>query len=247
MQDAVLVGYFEFGWGAGVEDDLVGGERGVGVEHVDLLAVGARGLEEREAVGLVLGEGLFVAVDDVVGVVRELAECDEAAALADLVRAGDLVGLGVAVERRRGLGLQDAFFAPLCERGGGAGVDVGACFCIFGELLAEDDSDQVVRAERVVALLHRRRDLVVGLGDDVGHIDACGVITKCAERIETSHNRIVRTRGLRMSQPPAMPAMISSGSLPFAMGAGSGASSARREMSSSQAKKRRKARRCWVV
>ena len=35
-----------------------------------------------------LGEGLLVAVDDLVGVVVEVAEGDEAAALADLVGAG---------------------------------------------------------------------------------------------------------------------------------------------------------------
>ena len=68
---------------AGSEDEFFGGEAGVGVEHVDLLAVGAGGLEEGEAVGLVLGEGLLVAVDDLVGVVVEMAEGDESAALPD--------------------------------------------------------------------------------------------------------------------------------------------------------------------
>ncbi len=65
------------------EDEFFGGEGGVGVEHVDLLAVGAGGFEEGEAVGFVLGEGLLVAVDDLVGVVVEVAEGDEAAAFAD--------------------------------------------------------------------------------------------------------------------------------------------------------------------
>ena len=72
----------------GVEEQVVGLGFGVGVEHVDLLAVGAGGLEEGEAVGLVLGEGLLVAVDDLVGVVVELAEGDEAAAFADFVVPG---------------------------------------------------------------------------------------------------------------------------------------------------------------
>ena len=70
------------------EDELFGGEGGVGVEHVDLLAVGAGGFEEGEAVGFVLGEGLFVAVDDLVGVVVEVAEGDEAAAFADFAGVG---------------------------------------------------------------------------------------------------------------------------------------------------------------
>ena len=95
VDDAVLVGDGEVGGvvveavGAiSAEDELFGGEGGVGVEHVDLLAVGAGGLEEAHAVGLVLGEGLLVAVDDLVGVVVEVAEGDEAAALADFVWCG---------------------------------------------------------------------------------------------------------------------------------------------------------------
>ncbi len=93
MDDVVLVGDGEVGGvcifsvgATGAEDELFGGEGGVGVEHVDLLAVGAGGLEEGEAVGLVLGEGLLVAVDDFVGVVVEMAEGDEAAAFAELRR-----------------------------------------------------------------------------------------------------------------------------------------------------------------
>ena len=87
VDDVVLVGDFEVGGGApvGVEDEVFGGEGGVGVEHVDLLAVGAGGFEEGEAVGLVLGEGLLVAVDDLVGVVVEVAEGDEAAAFPGMV------------------------------------------------------------------------------------------------------------------------------------------------------------------
>ncbi len=90
VDDVVLVGNSEVGGvvveavGAGSEDQFFGGEGGVGVEHVDLLAVGAGGFEEGEAVGLVLGKGLLVAVDDLVGVVVEVAEGDKAAALAGL-------------------------------------------------------------------------------------------------------------------------------------------------------------------
>ena len=102
--------------GHDAEDELFGGEGGVGVEHVDLLAVGAGGFEEGEAVGLVLGEGLFVAVDDLVGVVVEVAEGDEAAAFADLVGSGNGVGLGVAVDGGLGLFGEDA--APCASRGG---------------------------------------------------------------------------------------------------------------------------------
>ena len=81
-----------------MEDEFFGGEGGVGVEHVDLLAVGPGGFEEGEAVGLVLGEGLFVAVDDVFGVVVEVAEGDKAASFAGFFGVGHFVSLGVAVE-----------------------------------------------------------------------------------------------------------------------------------------------------
>ena len=146
VDDVVLVGDLEVGrrWAgccsAGVSPGVSkmrfsAVNVGVGVEHVDLLAVGAGGLEEGEAVGLVLGEGLLVAIDDLVGVVVELAEGDEAAALADFVCAGDGVGLRVDVEGGLGLFFQDAFGAPVVEGRGGAGVDVGPASVSAGRCL----------------------------------------------------------------------------------------------------------------
>jgi hypothetical protein len=111
-----------------LEDEFFGGKGWVGVEHVDLLAVGAGGLEEGEAVGLVLGEGLLVAVDDLFGVVVEVAEGDEAAALAGFGGAWDGIGLGVAVDGRLGFFGEDVIFAPGVEVLGGAGVDVVGLF-----------------------------------------------------------------------------------------------------------------------
>ena len=183
-----------------MEDEFFGGEGGVGVEHVDLLAVGAGGLEEGETVGLVLGEGLLVAVDDLVGVVVEVAEGDEAAAFADLVGAGDGVGLGVAVDGGLGLFGEDVVFAPVVEVFGGAGVDVVGLFAggqeflgfgVAGLVLAEDDADEVVGAGLVVALLHGGGDLVVGLGDYSFHVDAGGVVTEGAEGVEAGHAVLV--------------------------------------------------------
>ncbi len=65
-----------------------------------------------------------MAVDDLVGVVVEVAKGDEAAALADFFGVGDGVGLGVAVEGGFGLFGEDVVFAPGTEGLGGAGVDV---------------------------------------------------------------------------------------------------------------------------
>ena len=143
-----------------------------------------------------LGEGLFMAVDDLVGVVVEVAEGYEAAALADFVGVGDCVGLGVAVEGWFGLFAEDAVLAPVFEGFGGAGVDVVGLLAggqellglgVAGEVFAEDDADEVVGAGVVVALLHLRGDLVVGLGDDVFHLDASGVVTEGAEGVDASH------------------------------------------------------------
>ena len=143
-----------------------------------------------------LGEGLFVPVDDFVGVVVEVAEGDEAAALLDLIGVGDGVGLGVAVEGWFGLFAEDVVLAPVFEGLGGAGVDVVGLLAggeevlglgVAGEVFAEDDADEVVGAGVVVALLHLRGDLVVGLGDDVFHMDAGDVVAECAEGVDTGH------------------------------------------------------------
>ena len=197
VQDAVFVADFEVGWVAGSEEELFGGEGWVGVEHIDLLAVGAGGFEEGETVGFVLGEGLLVAVDDVVGVVVEVAEGDEAAAGLDLLGAGDGVLLGVAVEGGLGFFAENAFSPPGGERLGGAGVDVvlrggriglgGEGIGVPGLFAAENDADQVVLRAVVVGLLHGGGDLVVGLGDDVFHADLLGIVTQGAEGVDAGH------------------------------------------------------------
>jgi hypothetical protein len=193
VDDAVLVGDGEVGGivveavGAfGAEDEFFGGEGWVGVEHVDLLAIGAGGLEEAHAIGFVLGEGLFVAVDDLVGVVVEMAEGDEAATLADLVGVGNGIGLGVAVEGGLGLFGEDVLLAPIAESFGGACVYV-FLIGVGGEVLAENDADEVVGAGLVVTVLHGGGDLVVGLGDDIFHVDAGGIVTEGAEGVDAGH------------------------------------------------------------
>ena len=200
VDDGVLVGDDEVGGarvvGFGAEDELLGGEGGVGVEHVDLLAVGAGGFEEGEAVGFVLGEGLLVAVDDFVGVVVEVAQGNEAAAGSYFLRAGDGVGLGVAVEGGLGFLAEDFLAAPGGEGFGGTGVDVlgdlafwegGEGVGVGGLFFAQDDADEVVFGAVVVGLLHFRGDFVVGLGDDVFHADFVGVVAEGFEGVNAGH------------------------------------------------------------
>jgi len=53
---------------------------------------------------------------------------------------------------------------------------------------AKNDANQIVGAGIIVAILHGRRDLVVGLGYDLGEIDPGGVIAQGAERCDISHS-----------------------------------------------------------
>ena len=69
---------------------------------------------------------------------------------------------------------------------------------VAGLVFAENDADEVVGAGFVVALLHGRSDLVVGLGEDVFHVDAGGVVTEGAEGVETGHAlRFLQTWNMR--------------------------------------------------
>jgi hypothetical protein len=58
-------------------------------------------------------------------------------------------------------------------------------------MFAEDDTYEVVGAGLVVSLLHGGGDLVVGLGDNILHIDVGGVIAESAEGVETGHAVLV--------------------------------------------------------
>ena len=79
-------------------------------------------------------------------------------------------------------------------------------------MLAEDDADEVVGAELVVSLLHVRRDLVVGLGDDVSHVDAGWIVTESAKGIQACHCFIVRRSAARGGEgvPPLPPGFVKS-------------------------------------
>src|SRR5438105_2142005 len=111
--------------------------------------------------------GLLVAEDDTGGVVLDLAEGDEAAALEALLGERRTGGrgefLGVAVNGRRGIGAQDTFVAPLLEIGSGAGIDV-LLIVVGGFGATENYAHQVVRTGVVIARLHFGGDFVVGLG-----------------------------------------------------------------------------------
>ena len=112
MQDAVFVGDFGVGGAVAFVENLFDAAGGIGVEHEDLAEVGVRGLEQVEAVALGLGERLLVAEDNLLGVVVELAERDEAAAFLDLISPRNAEALGVGEDAGVFLLDQNALFAP---------------------------------------------------------------------------------------------------------------------------------------
>ena len=181
VQHAILVGDFGFGGAVPVVENLLHAAGGVGVEHEDLAEVRARGLEQVEAVALGLGERLFVAEDDLLGVVVQLAEGDKAAPLLQVSASRNLELLRVGEDAGILLLDQNALLTPGAEIARGSGVDAFAPLGVKEFRQAQNDADQIVRAALVVGLLHGGRDFVVGLGDHVTQLyDAKG----CSARRE---------------------------------------------------------------
>ena len=187
VQHAVLVGDLGFGGAVAFVENLLHAAGGVGVEHEDLAEVGVGGLEQVQAVALGLGERLLVAEDDLLGVFVDLAEGDKAAALFYDVGAGNLEALRIGEDAGVLFLGQNALFAPGLEVAGGARIYAFAALGVEQFRQSEDDADQVVGAALVVGLLHGRRDLVVGLGDNVFKADGGGVVPPGAKGIDASH------------------------------------------------------------
>ena len=173
-------------------------ERRIGVQHIDLLAVRARRLEQRQPVGLVFRKRLLMPKDHMVGIVRKLSQSDEASPFTNLRRnsrrpagAGHGIGLRIAIQRRRRFLAQNVFRAPLLQcpplhaykRCSPRYPRAGA---------AQHDANQVVGACVVIPLLHCGVDLVVGLRHDIGHVHSGGVVPESAKRKQTCHPFIVR-------------------------------------------------------
>jgi hypothetical protein len=192
MEDAVVVGDFDFGSAALREEELLDALDGIGVEHEDLAEVGTGGAEQIQAVGFRFGKGLLMAEDDGLFVVDDLAQSDEAAALSDGSGiAGDGIDLAIGVDGGLVLGDKDFLFAPLAKILSRTGVDVVA-LVIEKLRQAEDDADEVEGAALVINLLERRSDLVVGLRNDVVEANLEGVITKSCKGIDAGHAELWR-------------------------------------------------------
>ena len=119
-------------------------------------------------------------------VVFDPAQRDDAAPLQFSGSAGHCKALHIKVERGLGILQKDALLAPVPKRLRRTGVPV-LSGVVAGVLFPQDDAHQVVRAGGVVAVLHLRSDLVVGLGDDLWDRDPGRVITKRAKGFNVGH------------------------------------------------------------
>ncbi len=107
------------------------------------------------------------------------------------------MNLAVSARHREPLGVskdagvlflgQNPHAPPIGEIARGAGINVVAPRFVKEFRQAQDDADQVVQAALVVSLLHRRGNLVVGLGDDVFYAHHAWVVPQCAEGINSGH------------------------------------------------------------
>ena len=125
------------------------------------------------------------------GVFFEAPQSDEPFALENAASVWNRETLIVGVKAGCVFALQDAVRDPRVELLSRARVNVVA-LGIFRESLAERDANEIVGAEREIARLHGRRDLVVRLGDEI--FDAPG-LRAVAVRLE----RIDACQGIRIT------------------------------------------------
>ena len=112
------------------------------------------------------GERLFMAMDHSRRIVFHGAQTDETLALQSLATVGRRKPLKIRENTGLTLMFQNAAADPILKECGGASVGVVA-FVVRGRPLAQDDANQIVRAQRKIPRLHARRDLVVRLRNEV--------------------------------------------------------------------------------
>lgn len=191
VNDLGLVGDFDIGCEAGVEEESFGAKAGIRIEHENLSEVGASGAKQVEAVAFRPGQSLFVAKDDLCGVVVKLTEGDETAALADNLYARSGIGEGKSLRIGEDTGFallgKNAIPAPIGEIPGGAAVNILGPVPVKEFREAEDDAHQIERAALVIGLLHGGCDFVVRLGYYVVETDDGRIVAKRAKWINPSH------------------------------------------------------------
>ena len=124
MNDAVFIADIDIGaGGSGWIEEGIHLSR-TAVEHENLAKVGAGGAKQVEAVRLGLGEGLLVPEDDACRIVLDPAQANKASPFRDRLAAGNLEGLGVAIEGRLWILPQHPGLPPVPKRRGRPGIDI---------------------------------------------------------------------------------------------------------------------------
>src|SRR6185312_878245 len=94
--------------------------------------------------------------------------------------------LNVAIDGWFRVLAEDSLLPPVTEAFCGSGIRI-VLRAIFSVTFAQNDSDQVIRARAVVAVLHRGSDLVIRLGSDFSQGDLGCIVAKRAKGFYVGH------------------------------------------------------------
>src|SRR5437660_2051110 len=182
--DAILILHVDI-WRSAAAQQVVN-FTSIAVEHKELPEMRPGGSQQLQPVGFWLSQGLFVPEDHPGGIIFNFPQGDETTALilGQCARRGETLRIGI--ERRLRIFEENALAPPIPKKACGPGVDVVAFAA--GLAFAKHDAYQVIGAGRVVAFLHLRSNLVVGLCNRLRNLDPERVITQGAKRCEISHD-----------------------------------------------------------
>src|ERR1700679_3467210 len=147
-----------------------------------------RGAQQVQTVGLGLQKRLLVTKDHILAVFVELPQGDKASALIDLVLVSRR-GKALRIGENAGILLlgENSCLPPIRKIPRRARINVVHSRDIEELRKSKNKADQVIGAAVVIRLLHRWRDLVIGLSDDILQADERRVVAQCAERVDASH------------------------------------------------------------
>ena len=162
------------------------------IQHKKLAGMRFGVSQKFQAVGLRPGKGVLVPEDNSRGIVFQLAGADESPAGAALFRAGHGIFLDVGIKSRGGILDHDVIANPVLNGPARARVNI-VLWRVARVPPAFLHDDQVVWVSSVVLFLHRRRYLVVRLGQHAVKRGTVWVVAKSAEGVNLGHgvSRIV--------------------------------------------------------
>ena len=153
----------------------------VGIEQEKLLRLNVGVTQQFQTILLGTGQSPLVTVDHAGGVILHRAQGDEALAGEALLGVGFGELLKIGEDRGFAVGSQNAGGDPALQIPGRARIHVVG-FGVAGPALAQNDAHQVIRAQRQIARLHGRGNLVVWLSDQIGQRAGFWAVTKGLKR-----------------------------------------------------------------